>query len=306
MEEDKKERPTAQQDSSVSSAGPRQESPSYPRVIEKVAAFREVRGQLSGSVGLVPTMGYLHEGHLTLVRRARSENDVVAVSIFVNPTQFGPQEDFQSYPRDMQRDLALLANERVDLVFAPTAEGMYPPGFSTHVTVDNLADTLEGAHRPGHFRGVATVVTKLLNIVRPTRAYFGQKDAQQAVIIKRLTADLNIDSEIVVSPIVRERDGLAMSSRNVYLSPEERMAATVLYRALNAAKRRWEEGERMAISLRQTMRDVVEAEPLANLDYVSVADPLNLEELEIVDRTALLSIAVRFSRARLIDNMILE
>lgn len=277
-----------------------------PRLVSTIAEMREVRRGLRGVVGFVPTMGYLHEGHLALVRRAKSENDSVVVSIFVNPTQFGPEEDLQTYPRDLERDLALLASERVDLVFIPTAGEMYRPGSSTFVLVEGLSDTLEGAHRPGHFRGVATVVAKLFNIVSPNRAYFGQKDAQQAVIIKRMVADLDFDLEVVVVPTVREPDGLACSSRNVYLSPEERSAAVVLHRALNAARHKWEEGERAGVDLRQVMRDVVEAEPLATLDYVSVADPDTLEELETVDRSALMSLAVRIGRTRLIDNLLLE
>lgn len=276
-----------------------------PRVLTTIAEVREARRRLAGTVGLVPTMGYLHEGHLALVRRARAENDAVVVTIFVNPTQFGPQEDFETYPRDPQRDLALLAAERVDLVFTPTVEEMYPPGFSTYVVVESLGDTLEGSHRPGHFRGVTTVVAKLFNIVAPTRAYFGQKDAQQTVVVKRMVADLDLETEVVVVPTVREPDGLAMSSRNAYLGAEERAAATVLYRALEAVKKQWEDGERAGIVLRQTMREVVEAEPLAALEYVSVADPVTLEEMETVDRPALVSLAAKIGRTRLIDNIVL-
>lgn len=283
-------------------AGPR----GLPQVVTTVADMRAVRSSLSGPVGLVPTMGYLHEGHLSLVRRARADNDVVVVSIFVNPTQFGPTEDLATYPRDMERDLSLLAALQVEYVFAPTAEEMYPPGYSTYVVVDKLGDTLEGAHRPGHFRGVATVVTKLLNITTPTRAYFGQKDAQQTVIVKRMVADLNIPTEIVVAPTVREADGLAMSSRNVYLKPDERTAATVLYKALQSCRRLWEQGERSGVVLRQAMRDVIEAEPLAVLEYVSVADVETLEELEHAKPPALASLAVKIGRARLIDNILLE
>jgi pantoate--beta-alanine ligase len=250
-------------------------------------------------------MGYLHEGHLSLVRRARAENDVVVVSIFVNPTQFAPHEDFATYPRDPERDLALLEKEGTDLVFMPTAEEMYPPGFSSWVNVEKVTERLEGAFRPTHFRGVATVVTKLFNIVEPHRAYFGQKDAQQAVVIKKMVADLNMNLEIVVLPTVREPDGLAMSSRNVYLNPQERQAALVLFKSLNLARQLWEQGERDAQRLRQEMVALIEREPLAKIDYVSIADPETLEELTEVSRSALVSLAVRFGKTRLLDNIIL-
>ncbi len=306
MEKETAEASPKRRETSRGAAEPRGKSTGRPRVLTSVADMRAVRHSLGGTVGLVPTMGYLHEGHLSLVRRARTENDVVVVSIFVNPTQFGPAEDLATYPRDLERDLNLLAAHQVQYVFAPAVEEMYPLGFSTYVVVDKLGDTLEGAHRPGHFRGVATIVAKLLNIVGPTRAYFGQKDAQQTIIVKRIVADLNIATEIVVVPTVREPDGLAMSSRNVYLNPEERAAATVLYRALESARRLWEEGERSGVTLRQAMRDVVEAEPLATLEYVSVADVNSLEELETVEPPALASLAVRIGRARLIDNLVLH
>ena len=277
-----------------------------PRLVTTIADMRQARRRLVGSVGLVSTMGFLHEGHLSLVRRARSENDAVVVSIFVNPTQFEPTEDLQTYPRDLDRDMALLAAEHVDIVFAPTVAEMYQPDSSTFVVVEGLADTLEGAHHPGHFRGLATVVAKLFNIVDPSRAYFGQKDAQQAVLIRRMVADLDFNLEVVVVPTVRESDGLACSTRNIFLSAEERTAATVLHRALETARLKWEGGERSGIALRQAVRDVVEAEPLATLEYVSVADPEALEELETLDRPALASLAVRIGRTRLIDNVLLE
>ena len=216
-------------------------------------------------VGLVPTMGYLHEGHLSLVRLARSECASVVVTIFVNPTQFGPKEDLGAYPRDLPRDLALLEGEGVDLVWMPPADEMYPPGFQTWVTVEEVTLPLEGSLRPGHFRGVATVVAKLFNAVQPDKAYFGQKDAQQAVVIRQMARDLNFNLEVVVCPIVREPDGLAMSSRNTYLNPDERRAATVLYRALTAARQAFEAGEVDADCLRQVMLDVIQAEPLARL-----------------------------------------
>ncbi len=264
------------------------------------------RRSFSGRVGLVPTMGYLHEGHLSLVRRAKEECDHVVVSIFVNPTQFGPQEDLSKYPRDLDRDLGLLESLGVDLVWAPTAEIMYPQGYQTWVEVERITRPLEGAMRPGHFRGVATVVTKLFNGVQPHKAYFGQKDAQQAAVIRQMTRDLNFPIEIVICPIVREPDGLAMSSRNVYLDPEQRKAATVLYRSLTATKNAYENGERGAETLRQIMRDVLATEPLAQMQYVSCADYDTLEELETVQGKTLLSMAVFMGKTRLIDNFVLE
>jgi len=275
------------------------------RVVHTIAEARAVRRALPGTWGFVPTMGYLHEGHLSLVRRARAENDRVAVSIFVNPTQFGPHEDYARYPRDPERDLRLLEPLGVDLVFVPSVEEMYPPGFQTWVIVEEVSRPLEGASRPGHFRGVATVVAKLFHILQPDRAYFGQKDAQQTVVIRRMVQDLNIPVEIVICPTVREPDGLAMSSRNTYLNPEERRAATVLFRALQAAKARYEAGERDAERLREAMREVIRAEPLARIDYVSVAHPETLRELEQVEGPALLSLAVYIGTTRLIDNIML-
>lgn len=275
------------------------------RVVHTIAEARAVRRALPGTWGFVPTMGYLHEGHLSLVRRARAENDRVAVSIFVNPTQFGPHEDYARYPRDLERDLRLLEPLGVDLVFVPSVEEMYPPGFQTWVIVEEVSRPLEGASRPGHFRGVATVVAKLFNILQPDRAYFGQKDAQQTVVIRRMVQDLNIPVEIVICPTVREPDGLAMSSRNTYLNPEERRAAMVLFRALQAAKARYEAGERDAERLREAMREVIRAEPLARIDYVSVAHPETLQELERVEGPALLSLAVYIGTTRLIDNLML-
>ncbi len=275
------------------------------KVVNSVAEMRAVRRGLTGSVGLVPTMGYLHEGHLALVRRARSENETVVVSIFVNPTQFGAGEDFQTYPRDPERDLALLQREEVDVVFMPPAEEMYPAHFSTWVDVQQITERLEGAFRPGHFRGVATVVAKLFNIVEPTRAYFGQKDAQQLIVIKRMVSDLNMNLELVAVPTVREPDGLAMSSRNTYLSPKERQAALVLWQALNLASQLWSEGERNASKIRQKMKALIDSEPLAQIDYISVADAESLEELAEIDCPALVSLAVRIGKTRLIDNIVL-
>jgi pantoate--beta-alanine ligase len=274
--------------------------------IETIAAFRQARARF-GRLGLVPTMGYLHAGHLSLVRQARAECGAVAVSIFVNPTQFGPREDLSRYPRDLERDLRLLREENVDLVFVPSVAEIYPDGFSTFVDVRDVTEVLEGAVRPGHFQGVATVVCKLFNIAQPTRAYFGQKDAQQTVVVRKMARDLDMPLEVVVVPTMRESDGLAMSSRNVYLSAEQRQAAPVLVRALRAVGELYAAGERDAEVLRQAMRAILAAEPLANLEYVSVADALTLRELDHVGAAgALCSLAVRFGTTRLIDNMVLE
>ena len=268
--------------------------------------LRSARLLLDGTVGFVPTMGYLHEGHVSLARRARQECNRVVASIFVNPTQFGPTEDLSKYPRDLKRDLQLLEAAGVDLVWTPDNEMMYPPDFSTWVEVEGLTRLLEGAARPGHFRGVTTVVTKLFNAVQPQKAYFGQKDAQQAAVIRKMTRDLNFPIEIVVCPTVREPDGLAMSSRNSYLSAEERQAATTLFRALTTTKSAYERGERNADALRKIMSDVLASEPRAQTQYVSVADYDTLEELETVTGKALLSMAVYMGKTRLIDNFVLE
>jgi pantoate--beta-alanine ligase len=275
------------------------------KVVETVAAMKAERVRLAGSVGFVPTMGYLHEGHLALARRARADNLTIVVSIFVNPSQFGPQDDFAAYPRDPERDLALLDKENVGIVFMPSAEEMYPEGFNSWVAVEGITERLEGESRPGHFRGVATVVAKLFNIVQPDRAYFGQKDAQQLAVIRKMVSDLNMNLEIVAVPTLREPEGLAMSSRNTYLSPEERKAALVLWKALCLARGHWEQGQRDVASLRQDMTSLIEREPFANIDYVSIADPETLEELDVIDRPALVSLAVRFGGTRLIDNTVL-
>lgn len=263
------------------------------------------RRLLEGAVGLVPTMGYLHEGHLSLVRQAKQECDNVIATIFVNPTQFGPHEDLDKYPRKLDDDLKLLEAAGVDLVWTPTPEVMYPPDYQTWVEVEKLTRPLEGSMRPGHFRGVTTVVAKLFNATRPDKAYFGQKDAQQAAVLRQMTRDLSYPLEIVVCPILREPDGLAMSSRNSYLSPEERQAATVLYRALSAAKAAFENGEKDAARLRQIVKDEISAEPRAQLQYVSCADYETLVELETVHAKTLLSLAVFMGKTRLIDNFIL-
>ena len=278
------------------------------QILTTISDFRSIREKIrsSGSVGLVPTMGYLHDGHLELVRHARVANETVAVSVFVNPTQFGPDEDVLTYPQDVERDQVLLEEVGCDLLFHPAVEEMYPPGGADiHVVPGKLAAVLEGASRPGHFRGVATVVAKLFNIVQPERAYFGQKDGQQLAVIRRMVRDLDFPVEIVAVPTVREPDGLAMSSRNTYLSPRERSAATVLYKALTRARELHLEGEQDAEVLRAAMFDVLASERLAGVDYVSVADPETLEEMALVDSDAMASLAVRIGRTRLIDNVLL-
>ncbi len=275
------------------------------QVVEKIDEMRQLRHTLSEPVGFVPTMGYLHEGHLSLVRGARAENSSVVVSIFVNPTQFGPHEDLEKYPRDIERDLALLQKEKTDLVFMPSAAEIYPPHFDSWVEVNGVTERLEGASRPGHFKGVTTVVAKLFNIVQPTRAYFGQKDAQQAAVIRKMVSDLNMDLKIVILPTVRERDGLAMSSRNTYLNSEERRAAIVLHRALTLAQQLFSQGERDGEVIRQQMISLIEKEPLADTEYVSVADAETLAELGRINSPALVSLAVKIGKTRLIDNYIL-
>ena len=259
------------------------------------------------TVGFVPTMGSLHEGHLTLVKEARQMCDIVVVSIFVNPTQFGQGEDFGKYPRDLTADAAVLSEYGVDYVFAPETQEMYPDGFSTYVYVEGLTETLEGASRPGHFRGVATVVTILFNTIRPDFAFFGSKDAQQVGVIKRLTRDLGFETEIVVVPTVREESGLAMSSRNAYLSPELRQKASIIYQALREAKIAFKNGERNGSKLAQIVQDKIESEPAARIDYVAVVENDALEPVEkIEDTEVLVAVAVRFDNVRLIDNTILN
>jgi len=275
------------------------------QVLNTVAEFRRARGALSGTVGLVPTMGFLHEGHLSLVKAARQQNGHVAVSIFVNPTQFGPNEDFSRYPRDEDRDLMMLREAGVGLVFMPGVEEMYPQGASTYVEVGPMSEVLEGKARPGHFRGVVTVVLKLFEVVRPDRAYFGRKDAQQLVVIRKMVRDLNLDVEIVPMPTLREPDGLAMSSRNTFLSPPERLSALCLHKALTLAQEMWARGLRDAEAFRSRMREVIEMEESAVIDYVSVAHPDTLDELARIQGPALVSMAVRIGRTRLIDNVTL-
>jgi pantoate--beta-alanine ligase len=274
-------------------------------ICRTIEAWRALRAGWSATedIGCVPTMGYLHAGHLSLIRMARSQNRRVVVSIFVNPLQFGPAEDFAAYPRDEARDLALLEAAGVDAVFMPSPAEVYPPGFATSVTLHGpLVERLEGARRPGHFAGVATVVTKLFTIMQPTHAYFGQKDAQQVAVVRRFVADLNLPVRIVVGPIVREPDGLALSSRNVYLAPAERQAALVLHRALDTAKTAVENGEDDAARIRAIMRDVIAREPLATLDYADVVDPTTFEPLARMQPPALLALVAQVGSPHLLDN----
>lgn len=255
------------------------------------------------SIGFVPTMGYLHEGHLSLVRRARKENDIVVVSIFVNPIQFGPNEDYQRYPRDEKRDLDLL-KELADFVFIPEAKDMYPEGFSTYVEVEKLSENLCGRFRPGHFRGVATVVLKLFNIVKPTRAYFGKKDYQQFRIIERMVSDLNLEVEVVPCEIVREANGLAMSSRNVYLSKEEFEDASMIYKALTYGKKLIESGERDSVKVISEVKQIIEkAKTLSKIDYIQIVDPITLQDVDKIEGPVVILFAGYFGKARLIDNV---
>jgi pantoate--beta-alanine ligase len=268
---------------------------------------RKIRREQDKTIGFVPTMGALHEGHLSLIREARQMCDVVVVSIFVNPKQFGKNEDFDRYPRDLTADTALLTDYNVDYIFAPPPEEVYPEGFATFVYVENLSDVLEGAARPGHFRGVATVVAILFNTIRPDFAFFGQKDAQQIAVLRRMARDLAFETEIITMPTVREENGLAMSSRNAYLSEREREAASVIYKALREAKIAYKNGERDAGKLAMIVSDKINAEPLARLEYVAVTDAETLAPLDhLEDETVLISIAVRFGSTRLIDNVMLN
>lgn len=276
-------------------------------ILQDIAAVRDYCKRIrkeNKSIGLVPTMGYLHEGHLTLMRHAKAACDVVVASVFVNPIQFGPGEDFEEYPRDLARDAELAAQTGVDVIFAPTPEEMYPRQFSSYVDVSGITERLCGASRPGHFRGVATVVSKLFNIVQPDQAFFGQKDAQQVAVIKRMVEDLNINVRVVAVPIVREKDGLAMSSRNVYLNEAERKAARVLARSLRETMRKLQAGERDAGCLRAWMHANISAEPLSMIEYISISDLGTLEEVDVIVGPVLVALAVRFGRTRLIDNLI--
>ncbi|APC07331.1 pantoate--beta-alanine ligase [Neomoorella thermoacetica] len=278
-------------------------------LLQTIAAVRNyvaAARQRGLSIGLVPTMGYLHEGHLSLARAARQQNDVVIMSIFVNPTQFGPNEDFARYPRDLERDRELAAGAGVDAVFAPAVEEMYPAGYATYVQVEGLTEVLCGASRPGHFRGVTTVVNKLFNIVQPDRAYFGQKDYQQALVIKRMVRDLNFPIEIITIPTVREADGLALSSRNKYLTPEQRRSALSLHRALNLGSDLIKAGEREAAAVRRAMEKEITAWPETRIDYVAISDADTLKPLEKIAGRVLLALAVWVGNTRLIDNVVLE
>ena len=276
------------------------------RIIASKDEMRRACRESGRPLGLVPTMGALHDGHLSLVDHARTDNATVAVSIFVNPTQFGEGEDFAEYPRDLDADLEMLRQRGVDLVFTPDVSEVYPPGFDTWVEVGPIAELLEGAARPGHFRGVATVVAKLFGIVQPDRAYFGQKDGQQTVVVRKLARDLDTGVDVVVLPTVREPDGLAMSSRNVRLKPDERQAAAAVFRALSAGQEVWRSGESNAESIRNTVREELAREPLiGEVDYVSLAAGESLEELEISAAGAMLSTAVHLGAVRLIDNVVL-
>ncbi len=280
-------------------------------VISGIAEMQSAAEELRRSgkrIGMVPTMGFLHEGHLSLMRIARSHADAVVTSIFVNPTQFGPAEDFEKYPRDIERDTRLAASAGTAILFVPTVAEMYPDGYATYASVDRITDVLEGKVRPGHFRGVATVVAKLFHCAAPHVAVFGQKDAQQVAVLRRMTLDLNFPVEIIVGPIVREADGLAMSSRNVYLSPEERRQSTVLHRSLAKAGELIRAGERRAGVLIGAMSDLIAAQAAAKVDYISVADADTLKELQVLAQGAsvLLSLAVRFGATRLIDNSLVN
>ena len=282
------------------------------QVITKIGQLKQIvhTAKREGkTVGLVPTMGYLHEGHLTLMRRARQEQGLVIATLFVNPLQFGPQEDYADYPRDLERDCKLAESTGIDVLFAPAVDEMYPDGngkILSFVDVEKITATLCGASRPGHFRGVATVVTKLFNIAEADVAYFGQKDAQQVAVIRRMTEDLNMNVKIVAVPIVREPDGLAMSSRNKYLAPAQRQAALVLSRSLERAASLLAAGERDSALILAAVRELIDQQPLAEIDYVSLVDPLSLAAIERVEQQALLALAVKFGKTRLIDNMLWE
>jgi len=276
------------------------------KVARTVKELKSLRRKCKGSLGLVPTMGYLHQGHLSLVRQAKKENKYAAVSIYVNPTQFAPSEDLKSYPRDLERDLAMLKGVGTDIIFIPSDEEMYPAGYNTWVNVRGITDTLEGRARPTHFQGVATVCCKLFNLVEPDRAYFGQKDAQQALVIRKMVAELDMDLEIVVAPTVREPDGLAMSSRNTYLTTEERVSAPVLYKSLQLAQDMYARGERDAGKIKEAMVKLISTVPAAQIDYISIADLSTLQEVPTITGKVLVSLAVRLGKPRLIDNVILK
>ena len=275
------------------------------KLINSIQEMKSLRRNIRGTLGFVPTMGYLHEGHISLVQQSVKDNDTTAVSIYVNPTQFGPNEDFQAYPRDLERDLKLLEKAHTDIVFFPSNTEMYPDDYCTWIDVEKITARLEGEIRPGHFRGVATIVTKLFNIVQPDKAYFGQKDAQQALVIQRMTKDLNMNLDVIIMPTLREKDGLAMSSRNTYLNPEERKAATILYKALSLAIQLKEQGENGTSDIKNKMERLIITEPLVKIEYISIADTQTLEELSSLAPRSLVSMAVRIGKTRLIDNLII-
>lgn len=274
-----------------------------PKIMQKICGGLKREGKI---IGFVPTMGYLHKGHLSLIKIAKRKSDVVVVSIFVNPTQFGPKEDFAKYPRDFKRDKFLLEKEGCDFVFAPRVKDMYPEGYLTYVNVEKITGKLEGAIRPGHFQGVTTVVAKLFNMVQPDIAVFGQKDAQQAVVLKKMVDDLNYGVKMIIAGTVRERNGLALSSRNVYLSKEERRQAKVLYQALRLAKKMIKKGERSVSKIASKMNKLIDKQPLADIDYIAITDAHSLELLNKLKGEILISLAVRFGKTRLIDNIKLK
>lgn len=279
------------------------------RIVEKIADLKTIikaQKREEKTIGFVPTMGYLHDGHLSLVETSLRHNDFTVISIFVNPTQFGPNEDFDRYPRDMEGDLKKAESAGVDVVFIPAKEEIYPDGYMTYVDVEKMTDTLCGESRPGHFRGVTTIVNKLFNIVEPDRAYFGQKDAQQALVIKKMVQDLNLNIEIVTCPIVREEDGLAMSSRNAYLSAEERKSATILYKSLLEAKEMIEKGERNTEKIVGYIKNQIESKTNAKIDYVKAVKADTLEDINILEGEILIALAAKFGQTRLIDNIILS
>ncbi len=273
------------------------------KIIKTIAEFNILRKKLSGSIGFIPTMGYLHEGHISLVKKAKNENDVVIVSVFVNPKQFGPNEDFQKYPRDTQKDISLLENAHTDILFLPDVDELYPDGFETYVSFENISKKLEGEIRPMHFTGVATVLAKLFNLVQPTKSYFGQKDAQQVVVVKKLVTDLNFPVEIIVGETVREPDGLAMSSRNVFLTPDQRKEAAILYQSLCLAKEMVAKGETHAEKIKSAMEKLINTTS-GKIDYISTAGTQSLDEVTEIKKETLISLAVRFGSTRLIDNLI--
>ncbi|HSW96796.1 MAG TPA: pantoate--beta-alanine ligase [Candidatus Saccharimonadales bacterium] len=275
------------------------------QITKTIKEIRTFRNSIQGTVGFVPTMGYLHKGHLSLIQLAKQENDHVIVSIFVNPKQFGPKEDFQTYPRDIKRDVALLRESKVNIIFSPSVDELYPSNYQTYVHVEKITKKLEGKSRPGHFIGVTTVVTKLFNIIQPTRVYFGQKDAQQVIVIKKMVKDLNIPIEVIIGETFREADGLAMSSRNVFLTDKERKEAGIIYKSLCLAKELFENGERNTIKIKNKMKNLIHATS-GKIDYISIADTQTLKELAKIKTEALVSLAIHFGNTRLIDNVYLK